>query len=117
MLYESELKIMEILWSNGNSYASEIAKKAMDLYGWNKNTTYTVIIKLIDKKYIARKDPKFFCSALVNKDQEQMEATKSLIDRLFTGSTSTFFSHFVSNPTLSKDELEKLQEILKKSKD
>jgi len=52
---------MELLWAYGDSYASELAKKAMEKYGWNKNTTYTVIKKLIEKHYIKRIDPKFFC--------------------------------------------------------
>lgn len=117
MLYESELKVMELLWAYGDSYASELAKKAMEQYGWNKNTTYTVIKKLIEKQYIKRTDPKFFCSALVAKDQEQLDATQSLIDRLYKGSASTFFSHFVSNQKLSQEDADKIIELLKDSEE
>lgn len=117
MLYESELKVMELLWSYGDSYASELAKKAMEQYGWNKNTTYTVIKKLIEKQYIKRTDPKFFCSALVAKDQEQLDATQSLIDRLYKGSASTFFSHFVSNQKLSQEDADKIIKLLKDSEE
>lgn len=117
MLYESELKVMDLLWTYGDSYASELAKKAMEMYGWNKNTTYTVIKKLIEKQYIKRTDPKFFCSAMVAKDQEQVDATQSLIDRLYKGSISTFFSHFVSNQKLSQEEIDKILNAIKDSKD
>lgn len=117
MLYDSELKIMEILWENGDMYASEISKKAMDLYGWNKNTTYTVIKKLIDKQYIQRVDPKYFCIALIGRQQEQVSATKSLVDRLFEGSMAAFFSHFVSDQKLSNEDMEHLQQIIHGAKD
>jgi len=117
MLYESELKIMELLWTYGDSYASEIAKRAMELYGWNKNTTYTVIKKLIEKQYVKRIDPKFFCSAMVFRDKEQLDATQSLIDRLYKGSAATFFSHFVNNQKLSKEDKDKILNIIKDSKD
>lgn len=117
MLYESELKVMELLWTYGDSYASEVAKKAFEIHGWNKNTTYTVIKKLIEKQYIKRTDPKFYCSAIVARDQEQFDATQSLIDRLFKGSASLFFSHFVNNQNLSQEDAEKIIKLVKDSED
>lgn len=117
MIFESELKIMNILWTYGDNYASEIAKEAMKSYGWNKNTTYTIINKLIEKGYIKRSDPKFFCTALIQKDQEQLHATNTLIEKLFQGSISSFFSHFVKSHKLSQSEVDKLLEMIEKSKD
>lgn len=117
MLYESELKVMDLLWEHGDCYASELANLASKMYDWNKNTTYTIIKKLIDKKYIQRVDPKFFCIALVGRDHEQSEATKSLIDRLYQGSIAAFFSHFVTNNDLSNDEIEKLKHLIDEKKE
>jgi len=54
---------------------------------------------------------------LVAKNQEQLYATQSLIDRLFKGSASTFFSHFVNNQNLSKEDVEKIFKLLKDSED
>ena len=45
-LFDSEAKVMEILWRQGTISAKEISLIAAETIGWNKNTTYTVIKKL-----------------------------------------------------------------------
>ena len=42
-LYDSELKIMEVLWKNGDTKAKQIADILLKEVGWNINTTYTLI--------------------------------------------------------------------------
>ena len=42
-LYDSELKIMEILWREGETTAKEIAAELAKSVGWSKTTTYTVL--------------------------------------------------------------------------
>ena len=62
-LFDSELKVMEPLWADGAQTAGALAKRLGDSCGWNRNTTYTVIKKLIDKGAVARSDPGFVWSA------------------------------------------------------
>ena len=45
-LYDSEIKVMNVLWERGSLKASEIVKIMQNLTDWNKNTTYTVIKKM-----------------------------------------------------------------------
>ena len=42
-LFDSEAKVMEIIWAQGPISAKEISLIAADTIGWNKNTTYTII--------------------------------------------------------------------------
>lgn len=58
-LHEGELNIMELLWSNKVLAAKDIAKIIKEYIGWEKNTTYTVINRLIDKGAIKREEPGF----------------------------------------------------------
>ena len=58
-LYDSELKVMEILWKEGELTAGQIAKILKEEIGWNRNTTYTVIKKCIEKGAVERIEPKF----------------------------------------------------------
>ena len=51
-LFESEAKLMEILWARGPLPAKEIAEIAAQTVGWNKNTTYTVLKKLTEKGFL-----------------------------------------------------------------
>ena len=48
-LFDSEAKIMEIIWEKSPITAKEISLIAAETIGWNKNTTYTVIGKLEKK--------------------------------------------------------------------
>ena len=48
-LHEGELNVMELLWSNKVLAAKDIAKIIKEYIGWEKNTTYTYIKRLIDK--------------------------------------------------------------------
>lgn len=42
-LFDSELKVMDVLWKRGDTPAKEIARTLTDDLGWNVNTTYTLI--------------------------------------------------------------------------
>ena len=53
-LFNSELKVMEVLWDGGDKSAKEISDILAKEIGWNKNTTYTVIKKCIAKQAITK---------------------------------------------------------------
>ena len=55
-LHEGELNVMELLWSNKVLAARDISKIIKEYIGWEKNTTYTVIKRLIDKGAIKEKN-------------------------------------------------------------
>lgn len=112
-LFDSELRIMEILWREGNISAKQISILAKEEIGWNKNTTYTVIKKLIDKNAVKREEPGFICSPLISQDAVQKEETVRLIDKLWGGSKKAFFAAFVGEH-LSEDEISELKSIIEK---
>ena len=70
-LHEGELNVMELLWSNKVLAAKDISKIIKEYIGWEKNTTYTVIKRLINKGAIRREDPGCLCSAKVTKKEIQ----------------------------------------------
>lgn len=70
-LHEGELNVMELLWSNKVLAAKDISKIIKEYIGWEKNTTYTVIKRLINKGAIRREDPGFLCSAKVTKKKSR----------------------------------------------
>ena len=42
-LFDSELKVMDVLWKDGDVPAKYVADTLNREVGWNKNTTYTLI--------------------------------------------------------------------------
>ncbi|HAS74260.1 MAG TPA: BlaI family transcriptional regulator [Clostridiales bacterium UBA8960] len=112
-LFDSELKIMDILWREGKTNAKQISLIAAAEIGWNKNTTYTVIKKLIDKNAVCREEPGFVCVALISRDDVQRNETERMIDKLWGGSKKAFFAAFI-NEQLSEEELTELRSLIEK---
>jgi predicted transcriptional regulator len=111
-LHEGELNIMELLWSNKSLAAKDISKIIKEYIGWEKNTTYTVINRLIEKGAIKREDPGFLCRAAISKRTVQAIETKVLLNKLYNGSLSTFLNEYLKNQDLSKAEVLELQRIV-----
>ena len=113
-LFDSELKIMDIVWENEPVSAKEISAIAGETIGWNKNTTYTVIKKLIEKKAIIRTEPNFICASLIKKEDVQRAETSSLIDKMYNGSKKAFFAAFLQSEELDEEELAELRNLIDK---
>ena len=113
-LFDSEMKIMELIWKNEPVSAKELSLLAQNDIGWNKNTTYTVIKKVIEKGYVKRKDPDFICSSLISREEVSKNETKSLIDRLFGGSKKALFSALLEDEELTPDDIAALREMIEK---
>ena len=108
-LHEGELNVMELLWSNKALVAKDISKIIKEYIGWEKNTTYTVIKRLIEKGAITREDPGFICRANVSKKKVQEIETKALLNKLYNGSVSQFITEYLVNQKLSSDDLAALE--------
>ena len=81
-LFDSELKVMGVLWNEGDCTAKHISDVLKEDIGWNMNTTYTLIKRCIKKGAIERSEPNFMCHALVKKEEIQEEQTnESLIKK------------------------------------
>lgn len=111
-LYDSELKIMEVLWREGDLTAKEIAGKLNEEIGWNKNTTYTIIKKCITKGAIARTEPNFLCHALITKQEAQEAETDALIGKLYDGSADKLFAALLGRKKLSPEQIQRLRQIV-----
>lgn len=115
-LFDSELKVMEVLWERGTVCAKDIVDILAQRVGWNKNTTYTVLKKCIEKGAVSREEPGFLCCALVTRDEVQQSETEQLIDKMFGGSSELFFSAFLKNKGVSREEAERLAKLIEEAK-
>ena len=111
-LFDSELKVMELIWANEPVSAKDISLMAAESIGWNKNTTYTVIKKLEAKGFLRREDPGFLCTALISKSQVQKAEAASLLKKVFGGSRKALFSALLEEEPLSGTELEELRRLI-----
>lgn len=91
-LFDSELKVMCVLWNEGDTTAKHISDVLKKEIGWNMNTTYTLIKRCIKKGAIERSEPNFMCHALIPKEEVQEAETKELVDKIYDGSVDKLFA-------------------------
>ncbi len=111
-LFESELRILDLLWESGDTPAAEIAKHANEKYGWSVTTTYTIIKKCIDKRIIERRNPKFICHPLISRQQVQEFETTELLQRFFDGKADCLISTLAQQHSFTEEEIKNLQKII-----
>lgn len=111
-LFDSELKVMEVLWREGDMTAKRISDILKVEIGWNMNTTYTVIKKCIAKEAILRKEPNFMCHALISKEDIQAAETDALISKLYDGSVDKLFAALLGRKKLTAEQITELKQIV-----
>ena len=108
-LFDSELKVMDVLWTRGDTTAKEISNILNASIGWNMNTTYTVIKKCIAKGAIERSEPGFLCHALISKEEVRAAEASELVTKLFDGSPDLLFASLLGGKQLSRDQIDRLR--------
>ncbi len=111
-LFDSELKIMDVLWREGDTTAKHISDVLKEEVGWNMNTTYTLIKRCIKKGAIERSEPNFMCHALIPKEKVQEAETNELINKVYDGSVDKLFAALLGRKKLSGEQIEKLKQLV-----
>ncbi len=111
-LSDSEIKVLNILWEKGTVSAKDVCAVAEETIGWNKNTTYTVLTKMVARGIIKRDEPGFLCTAMVSEKDAQKIELESVLARIFRSSKKALFSTLFEDEKLTKEELAELHRIL-----
>lgn len=111
-LFDSELRVMDVLWREGDVTARQIADVLKAEVGWNVNTTYTLIKRCIKKGAIQRMEPRFLCRALIPKSEVQAAETEELLGKLFDGAADQLFAALLDRKRLSPAEIRRLKELV-----
>lgn len=111
-LFDSELKIMDVLWKNGDTTAKQMAEILKAQVGWSKTTTYTLIKRCIDKGAVKRIEPNFLCHPLVTIEQARELETTELINKMYDGAADQLVASILGNKNLSAKEIEHLKQLV-----
>ena len=110
-IYESELKVMEILWEEGDTSAKELAIKLNESTGWSTTTTYTVIKKCIEKGLIER-GSKFMCHALITRKKAQQNEAEILVEKMFGGSSDLLLASLLGGKNINSSQVKALRNMI-----
>ena len=114
MLYESEKKVLEIIWKQDGIAAKEIAK-LLEPAGWSKSTTYTIISRCMEKGLV-RREGKYNCYSMISREKAQQESIRETLDSFFDNSAVSFFAAFTETRNLSEEEKQELREMIDRLK-
>lgn len=109
-LPESELKLMEIIWSLAPVRSGELAAEARLRLGWKKSTVYTVVKKLTIKGYIESRDA--VITPLRSREEVMNSRSDDLLEKGFGGSLPMFLTAFLKRERLTKQEAEELKKLI-----
>lgn len=111
-LFDSELKVMSVLWREGDATAKHISDVLGEETGWNMNTTYTLIKRCIKKGAIRRSEPNFLCHALIPREEVQEARTNELIDKIYDGRAENLFAALLGKKSLSAEQVRRLKQMV-----
>ena len=114
-LFDSEAKVMDILWEKTPISAKEVSRIAAETIGWNKNTTYTVLKKLCCRG-LFRNDGGTVTAAVSREEFHAMQSQR-FVEETFQGSLPAFLAAFTSRKKLSEEEIRQLQALIDRSRE
>ena len=112
-LFDSELKVMEILWREGDTTARRIAEILSKEIKWSKTTTYTIIKRCLEKGAIQRREPNWTCHPLVTIEEAREYETTELINKMYDGAADRLVASILGGNILSKEEIERLKQVVR----
>ena len=113
---ESELEILNILWSNGPSTVKEVHEQLAATKNVGYTTTLKIMQIMLDKQLVTRDASSkiHIYQSAVDKTQAQGQMVQRLIETVFNGSAMQLVMQALGNHNTSTAELAMIQEYLDK---
>lgn len=112
---DAELEIMQVLWENKECNLAEIIEKLSVNEEKNKNTIKTLIHRLTQKGAIESKkinSKEVIYIPKVSEKKYIKKESNSFLDKVFNGNINKLLLNFVEDKKVSKEELQKLIDIM-----
>ena len=111
-LTDREADVMRVLWDHGPSVVNEVREKLLDELAYT--TVLTILRTLEQKGYVKHEEEgrvhRYFSA--VKETAARKSALQHLTGKLFKGSAELLFTHLVSDQKLSKEQIQRMRELL-----
>lgn len=111
---QSELDVMDVLWTQSPLGASEVAEGLAEHKNWNIRTIKTLLSRLVEKGALSTQTEgrRYLYAPLISKDSYASGAARHLSDRLFGGRAAPLVMHLTKDDGLSEADISELEAIL-----
>ena len=110
-----ESQFADIIWENEPLKTKQLVELCAEKFEWKRTTTYTVLKRLCERGIF--KVDKSIITSLMTKEEFYTIQSEKIIDEAFKGSLPAFIAAFSSRKTLSKEEVQEIQEMINKYKE
>ena len=109
---DRELDVMGVLWEVGDATVAEVRHRLADELAYT--TVLTVLRTLEEKGYVAHEEEgkAYRYRPLVAREAAGKSALKRLVRKVFRGSPEMLLTQLVSDRGLTRDEMERMRELL-----
>jgi predicted transcriptional regulator len=115
---DAEQQLLELLWDDSPLGASDLADRLPAGRAWTLNTVKTMLSRLVAKGAVAadRDGRRFLYRPLLAREQLASRQATGLIDRLFGGRVSPLVAQLAEERSLSKEDLDELEALVRSLK-
>lgn len=111
---ESEWVLMKILWNQAPLTAKEILEQLPREIDWKENTVKTLLSRLVQKSVLdyemSGRTYRYY--PIVDEGNCVQAESKQFLNKVFGGMTKALVASFITNESLTKEEIDELKNLL-----
>ncbi|NFS06950.1 BlaI/MecI/CopY family transcriptional regulator [Clostridium botulinum] len=115
----AEWEVMKLLWKENPLTSEKIINSLTKKMGWSTQTVKTFITRLLKKEAISfeKVGRAYNYYPLISEDECIKAENQSFLQKVYDGAVGMLFTRFLEEETLSEEEIEELEQILKDKKE
>ncbi|MDS1001999.1 BlaI/MecI/CopY family transcriptional regulator [Clostridium sporogenes] len=115
----AEWEVMKLLWKESPLTSEKIINSLTEKMDWSTQTVKTFITRLLKKEAIGfeKAGRAYNYYPLISEDECIKAENQSFLQKVYDGAVGMLFTRFLEEETLSEDEIEELEQILKDKKE
>ncbi|NFE19070.1 BlaI/MecI/CopY family transcriptional regulator [Clostridium botulinum] len=115
----AEWEVMKLLWKENPLTSEKIINSLTEKMDWSTQTVKTFITRLLKKEAIGfeKVGRAYNYYPLISEDECIKAENESFLQKVYDGAVGMLFTRFLEEETLSEEEIEELEQILKDKKE
>ena len=115
-IFDAEMHLMVKIWDEGQIKAIDLANWATETLGWKKNSTYSILKKLLEKGAVRRDEPGFVLTPLVSRDEVARDKTIRMVDKMYNGSMKLFLTGLLGGSEPDEKTMAEINDLIKRAR-
>jgi len=109
-----ESRFADLIWQGEPMSSTQLVRRAEEVLGWKKSTTYTVLKRLCQRGIFQNQDG--VVTSLVSREELYARRSEEFVEETFSGSLPAFLTAFTRRKKLSQEEIEQLQQLIEENR-